>query len=166
MSIGSGKQLRIVRRRHEEKSRIFAVAFLRFFQQACRLQIALFEGDIDLVIIAGAVAVANIESRMREADFRAAFSRIDTIVGVQRQRGCNALSVSEATGLPRETVRRKINRLIDLGIVSRRGIGDYILTPGVAQSEPFVSLFQRLSDETLRLVNECLQEEIFAAARP
>ena len=156
-----GKQLRIARCKYDEKSRIFAVAFVRFFQQICRLQTTLFEGDIDLVIVGGAVAIASIESRMREADFRKEFASANVVVGTERQRGCNALSVAEATGLPRETVRRKIKRLIKLGILARRGVGDYVLQPGVLLSPPFVTLFRDLSDQTIRLVNECLDEEVF-----
>jgi len=38
-------------------------------------------------------------------------------------RPCNAYSVAAATGLPRETVRRKITRLVELGWLNRRHNG-------------------------------------------
>ena len=46
-----------------------------------------------------------------------------------RRQGLNLLSVSEITGIPRETVRRKIVKLIDAGSVARsdglyRYVGD------------------------------------------
>ena len=40
-------------------------------------------------------------------------------------RGCNAFSLSQATGVPRETVRRKIKQLVDLGLIethNRKGL--------------------------------------------
>ncbi len=122
----------------------------------------LFDGDVDLVVVAGAVAIANLEAGMRDPAFRKAFSRVDTEIGIDQQRGCNALSVAESTGLPRETVRRKINRLIEMGILARRGAGDYVLQPGILRTGPFIDLFRDLTDETVRLVNECLDEEILA----
>jgi hypothetical protein len=158
------ERVRVARHRYDDNSRIFIAAFLRFFQRVCRLHMELFDADVGLVVVAGAVAVANLEPGMRDPAFRRAFSSIDTEIGIERQRGCNALSIAESTGLPRETVRRKINRLIEKGILMRRGAGDYVLQPGVLQSAPFAALFRDLTDETIRLVNECLDEEILAAA--
>lgn len=40
-------------------------------------------------------------------------------------RGCNAFSLSQATGVPRETVRRKIKQLVELGWIeqhNRKGL--------------------------------------------
>jgi len=111
---------RIGRHKLEEKSRIFIINFTRFFQKICRLQNELFDRDINLAIVAGAITVANIEARMRERDFRDQYSNVNAVIGTHLQRGCNALSVAEATRLPRETVRRRINRLIEMGILLRR----------------------------------------------
>jgi hypothetical protein len=161
---GPDQRVRIARDKYEANSRIFAIAFVRFFQQACRAQMKLFADDIDLVVVAGSVAIANIETRMRDKDFRREFRDVSTVVGIDRQRGCNALSVAEATGLPRETVRRKINRLVEMGILVRRGVGDYVLRPGVIQTPPFADMFRDMSDELLRMVNECLDEEVFSVS--
>jgi len=157
------ERVRVARHRYDDNSRIFVAAFLRFFQRVCRLHMDLFDGDVGLVVVAGAVALANLEARMRDPAFRKAFSSIDTEIGIDQQRGCNALSVAESTGLPRETVRRKINQLIKMGILARRGSGDYVVQPGILQSGPFAALFRDLADETTRLVNECLDDEILAA---
>ncbi len=47
------------------------------------------------------------------------------------QIGASTLSVSIATGIPRETVRRKIDKLVDLGWVERRENGHLFLLPKV-----------------------------------
>lgn len=153
---------RLASHKYDDNSRIFAVAFVRFFQQICRLQMALFDGDISLALVAGTVAIANVETRMRDPAFRQVFSRVDTVIDIDQQRGCNVLSVAESTLLPRETARRKMNRLVEMGILVRRGVGDYVMHPHILQSEPFLALFRALSRETLRLANECLDTEIFA----
>ena len=41
---------------------------------------------------------------------------------------CNAYSIAAATGLPRETVRRKIGRLIELGWICREDNGHLFIT--------------------------------------
>ena len=41
---------------------------------------------------------------------------------------CNAYSISESLGIPRETVRRKVKKLIDMGWVERRESGDLTVT--------------------------------------
>jgi DNA-binding IclR family transcriptional regulator len=45
----------------------------------------------------------------------------------------NALSIAEYTGIPRETVRRKVNELIQKGWVTRDDNGDLVPTPKAAQ---------------------------------
>ncbi len=159
------KRLRLVRKNHETISRLFALAFGRYFQRVCRLQRDLCEGDIDLAIIAGAAGIVSTEALMRNEALRQDFANMKTIVG-DRQRGCNALSLAEATGLPRETVRRKMKRLVEMGLLVRRGARDYIWQPGVLQSPPYHQLFEELSIETLRLLNECLEEGVFVAEQP
>jgi hypothetical protein len=162
---GKLKPPRIVAQRREENSRLFSLAFGRYFQRVCRLQLALSEGDIDLAIIAGAAGLVAAESVLRDPAMRRRYASMDNVLGDQ-QRGCNALSIAEATGLPRETVRRKMNRLVDMGILARRGVGDYIWKPGVLQSAPYRKLLDEIYNETLRLMNECLDEGIVGAEMP
>ncbi|HKU94862.1 MAG TPA: hypothetical protein VJR58_06275 [Vineibacter sp.] len=157
-------RVRLAPHKYDDNSRIFAVAFLRFFQQVCRLHMELFDGDISLALVAGAVAIANVETRMRDPAFRRVFSSVDTVIDIDQQRGCNVLSVAESTLLPRETARRKMNRLVEMGILVRRGAGDYVMQPHVLQSEPFLALFRGMSQETIRLANECLDKEVFATS--
>jgi hypothetical protein len=149
----------------DENSRIFAVRFSSFYQEVTRLQRALFDGDIDLFIVAAAIAVGAIEGRMRDPAFRGSFASLKSVVGEDLQRGCNALSIAQATGLPRETVRRRINRLIDMGIVARLSAGNYVLRPGVVQTSAYENLFRRLSDELLRLVNDCVEEQVYIVGK-
>ncbi len=49
-------------------------------------------------------------------------------------RPCNAYSIAAATGLPRETVRRKIARLTELGWINRRRNGHlYVSSDALAK---------------------------------
>jgi hypothetical protein len=157
---------RITRPSPEATSRLFLMVYSRYFQRICRLTAGLFEGDFDLLIITAAVGLAAVEHRVRDPDFKTRFGNIDEKLGLDGQRGTNATSLAATTGLPRETVRRKILRLIELGIVARRDSGDFVLQPGTLQSPPFARVFSSISDETVRMVNECIESDIFVVVPP
>ena len=78
-----------------------------------------FERDVLLPILLGEIALHNIGMLVRPDG-----TADDEDDGTQCVlRPCNAYSIAAATGLPRETVRRKIVRLVELGWVSRRRNG-------------------------------------------
>jgi DNA-binding transcriptional ArsR family regulator len=74
-----------------------------------------FDGDIECCIVLGEIAHYNarnifselIEERMTPDEFTSKF------------RGSNAHSISLSTGIPRETVRRKLLKLIEMGYVQQ-----------------------------------------------
>lgn len=81
-----------------------------------------FERDILLPLLLGEIALHNLGVRegcrgVPEVSEEAAGGLACTL------RPCNAYSVAAATGLPRETVRRKITRLVELGWLNRRNNG-------------------------------------------
>ena len=97
-----------------------------------------FERDILLPILLGEIALHNIgvlEQCFTCERFDSADDCVMNEVGdadLDRDfcplRPCNAYSISVATGLPRETVRRKIGRLVELGWIRRRRNGHLYLT--------------------------------------
>jgi hypothetical protein len=133
---------------------------MSYLQRVYRLMREPFGGDFDLAIIAAAVAVSGIETGMRDPAFRERFSDLDTIVGTIRQRGVNALSMAESTGVPRETARRKIKQLVEMGFLVRRSQGDYVLRPGVVQASPYREMLEKLATETMLFMNQCMEKDI------
>lgn len=67
--------------------------YLNYFIQVYKT----FEGDIEMAIVYSAVAYYNASHALRK--------------------GCNAHSISLSSGIPSETVRRKIKKLIDIGYI-------------------------------------------------
>lgn len=89
-----------------------------------------FEGDIDLALILGEVAHRNVTA-VAKANTEAG-GTVDRALIRARQEGkylpCSAMSVSLVTGLPRETVRRKLAKLVKDGFVEQVGKRGYVIT--------------------------------------
>ncbi len=95
-----------------------------------------FRGDFALAIVLGEIAHHNARHLMREVIPRsgksaARFARDDSFQAHYRR--CNALSVAEASGIPRETVRRKVAKLEAMGLVERDESGGLAMTRKVGR---------------------------------
>ena len=74
-----------------------------------------FDGDIECCIVLGEIAHYNARNIFSElTQDRVMLSEV-----APKFRGCNAHSVSLSTGIPRETVRRKILKLEEMGYVQQ-----------------------------------------------
>jgi DNA-binding MarR family transcriptional regulator len=77
---------------------------------------------------------------------------------------CNISSIAEATGLNRETTRRKVNRLEADGFIVRADDGTISFTPGYMQ-DPHVRQVVFTQLEALRrTTNDLVRDGIFAQA--
>jgi hypothetical protein len=94
-----------------------------------------FDGDLALIIVLGEIGHHN------TSHFYAANTLAKAVVSTRWSDPalhsndllpCNAFSLSEATGIPRETVRRKIATLVERGWVKRNTKGEVFITPAVA----------------------------------
>ena len=147
-------QLVIVR--GEQAMRVFIHLLLNFLHRSDRERRGFYGTDLDTAAIAETVGIAALEAEMRDPAFRKAFGHYDTVVGTERQRPINALSVAAATGLPRETVRRKLKVLLEKGVLAEKD-GGYIYKPGIVQQAQALEAFERGMANTLQFVNDCLR---------
>jgi hypothetical protein len=112
-----------------------------------------FEGDLLLAVVLGEIAIRNMqgifEVRPEEPytvlDLEAERAFVEDRNSQERMRPANTLSVSIATGIPRETVRRKIDKLVANGWVERRDNGHLFLLPQVG-----IDLREFDREETIR----------------
>ncbi len=79
-----------------------------------------FDGDMVQMIILGEISLYNVSQFFRKGGADVPEKLLDDM----QQRGqlmqsCNALSISEASGIPRETVRRKVDQLLEKGWLYR-----------------------------------------------
>lgn len=93
-----------------------------------------FDGDLVEILVLGEISLRNVDRFFRK-DGAAVHEKLldDAERRGQLLQPCNVLSIAEATGIPRETVRRKVARLIDKGwlarderkrLIVRKGAGD------------------------------------------
>lgn len=86
-----------------------------------------FQGDVVAAIVLGEIAHRNVEAWLvryeNPEEILQDPARRETLM-----RPCNALSIAQSSGLPRETVRRKIVMLMDRGYIYRSEDGFLFLT--------------------------------------
>jgi hypothetical protein len=102
----------------------------------------LFDGDLMLFLVFGEIAHYNVSRALQALSVRDApdslrwKSLLRALPG-QKVTPCNALSISQATGIPRETVRRKVKQLVDRGWLVREGARSLTLAPrAIEQMDP------------------------------
>jgi hypothetical protein len=109
-----------------------------------------FEGDMVAAIVLGEIAHRNVEAWLAEYENPEEFLH-DAARREKLMRPCNALSIAEVCGLPRETVRRKVVMLMERGYIYRSDEGFLFLTDSVGND---------FEDMTAKLV-----ENLLATAR-
>lgn len=114
----------------ERHKREISILLGQYHLRHLRRLAEIFQGDLDLPLILGEVANRNIGFALSETGV----SRDDVdqqIVRARENEGlspCSAMSVSLATGLPRETVRRKLNKLVAQGFLVKLPDSTFVTT--------------------------------------
>ncbi len=116
----------------------------------------LYDNDLDMASVAGAVALESTEANLRLAEFRDKYRDLRSVIGVEGQHGVNAFSIAQFTGIPRETVRRKLKRLVVKGAVTEKTRGSYVIKPGFPQNPESIAVIQGAMRYTLQFMNDCL----------
>lgn len=94
-----------------------------------------FKGDLAMVIVLGEIAHHNLSGHFgpRGLSEEAAAALHGKHAFQKELPGCNAFSLAAATGLPRETVRRKIVAMERRGWLERTPDRGFRMTPKVAE---------------------------------
>ncbi len=109
---------------HEKVTNHFGHIFPTHVEALCELLIVLrqqFFGDLDLMLILAIIGSRALPARQTSNMTYAEFisdnnkKRADQPINIQ--------SIAECSGIPRETVRRKVNKLEDLGFIERDSNG-------------------------------------------
>lgn len=106
-----------------------------------------FKGDLILAIVLGELAHHNVSPFLQQG--RMTPSAVENKITIESAREflkpSNPFSISESTGIPRETVRRKFEELVRLGFAEQVAPRGYIITSQVSEHFMFgfnVRLFE------------------------
>jgi hypothetical protein len=139
-----------IRERHRELSYVTG----RFMTEHLIRVHRLFEGDLTAAIVLATVAQHSLQ-RYYDQVGREAPGRFDPLLAADEHlphlRTCNAMSVSAATGVPRETVRRKARWLAQKGWLSIGERGRLSVVNGISKD------FKDFDIETTERLLECMR---------
>jgi hypothetical protein len=124
---------RIDETRFEENGRLAGIAIASYTMRAMEKWRANLT-DYDCVMIMVAVLAISAE-RMLRTEVPPEFRRLETPVEPSMLRKVNISSIAHATGLNRETTRRKVNDLVEQELLTRFEDGSIGFRPGLVQEE-------------------------------
>ena len=121
--------------RYDRNKKLIAVIMARFFLRYLNLLYREFEGDLVLPLVLGEIAHHNI---IRLYSLKGGGMQVNEQADnypEQREylEPTNAYSISQATSIPRETVRRKIDKLQQKGWAVKNDRGDVFISETVSE---------------------------------
>lgn len=111
----------------------------------------MFNYDYERMIITLSVTMGNVQHLLNSPEQLAPYEDISTVIPAELQRPVTRLAITRATGLPRETVRRKVASLIEAGILIKDERGGVRMTPGALNTELFVGAVAQNDADVRRL---------------
>ena len=140
-----------------------AVIMGYFFLRYLNLLYRKFEGDFVLCMVLGEIANHNVSGFFSESGSCIELKKKLKIylkkIYLERMKHLkptNAFSISEATGIPRETVRRKIDKLQEKGWIVKSDQGELFISETV--SDYFTEDFNKEILTELFEANDCLRK--------
>ena len=115
---------------------------------------SIFDYDYERMIISMVIANGNIQHLMNTPEKLASFTSLDAIIPPELQRPVTRSAIARATGLPRETVRRKVAAMVALGLLTTDARGGLRLAPGIFAREEIAELFAKNEANVRRLVRQ------------
>ena len=125
--------MRIDETAFEENGRLAGIAIAAYTMRAMERWRAHLT-DYDCVMIMIAVMAISAE-RLLRAELPPELRRLETPFDPARLSKVNISSIAHATGLNRETTRRKVNDLVDQGLLTRLADGSVAFRTGLVQEQ-------------------------------
>lgn len=119
-------------------------------------------GDHSALIGLSIIAIAS--ERWMRADLDPRFETLSVAMPIGHLTVCNISSISAATGFNRETTRRKVNHLVEKGLIVRGGTA-VMLAPGFTQKPAASSCTQKQIEEVRRAANDLVRLGILRLQR-
>lgn len=133
-------------------SRLTAIA-LALFTMRCMENWKHDVDDYDGAMILVAV-VAITSERLLRTELEPEERKLARAITPERLARCNVSSIASATGINRETTRRKVATLVEKGLLVRGRDGHVAFAPGIMQRASTLELIRRQLHVVVRLAND------------
>jgi hypothetical protein len=140
--------------RNVRHSRPLAYYSVEYMLRILRNLGPIFNFDYECMIIALSVSLSNIQHLVASPELLAPYASLDAIIPDDLQRPVTRAAITRASGLPRETVRRKVQAMITAGVLITDARGGVRVKPGLFASEAFVRAIERNETDVRRLVRQ------------
>ena len=147
--------MRIDETAFEENGRLAGIAIAAYTMRAMERWRANLT-DYDCVMIMVAVMAISAE-RLLRADLPAKLRRLDTPIDPQQLSKVNISSIAHATGLNRETTRRKVNDLVEQGLLTRFEHGSVGFREGLVQEDRIRTQIRGQLGEIAAVANQLIK---------
>jgi hypothetical protein len=114
-------------------------------------------GDYDSTMILLAVVAITAE-RLTRAELPAAYRDLTVAMPPEALAPCNISSIAAATGINRETARRRVKALIEAGFLARSSEGVISFSPGHLQKAHVRALVATQLETVVKFVNELCRD--------
>ena len=114
-----------------------------------------FDAENALIIVA---VIAITSEKLVRAGLTETQRSLEEYLPLARLQGCNVSSIAAATGINRETVRRRVRRLMDEGALIRTDAGEIALPPDRVNDETALTLVRRQLEAVTRFMNESIRD--------
>ena len=115
--------------------------------------------DTDSALIVLATLSVTME-KLTRSEIEPALRDLKRTMPPDRLTKCNVSGIAEATGLNRETARRKVNALVDSGILLRDNEGWLRVRPEYTRTVPTAALLKCHLETLVQASNEFLREKV------
>jgi hypothetical protein len=85
---------------------------------------------------------------------------LKTYLPLEALQGCNVASIAAATGLNRETTRRRVDGLVREGSLIRTDAGELAIAPHKVQDPDMLLLLRKQLEAVTRFVNESIRDGV------
>lgn len=124
--------------RGQPYSRLIAYSVAEFILRCAEISGVHFNHDYEMVILFLAISTRNTQNVMADPELRKRYASYSEPIPVSLYTPISRLALSRSTGLPRETVRRKVAKMIELGVVVEDERGGLRVPPDLNEEDNFV----------------------------
>lgn len=112
------------------------------------------------------LAVISITSeKLIRVELEPKYHALQNYLPLEELQGCNVASIAEATGLNRETVRRRVRELMSEGSLIRTDAGEIALPPNKVNEDAALELVRKQLEAVVRFANGSLRDGVLRVTK-